>query len=81
MACSRPVVTAKGEETGHFVQQLNSGIVVDPTHPKKAAAYIDTLLTNDTLKEKLGALGRSAILNNYTWKHTAERIIKIYYED
>lgn len=81
MSCSRPVITAKGEETGSFIQQLNSGIVVDPTNPNKAAAYIATLLTDEILKERLGAFGRSAILNNYTWRHTAERILKIYYED
>ncbi|MFQ5706402.1 MAG: glycosyltransferase family 4 protein [bacterium] len=74
MACSRPVVAAVGEESGRFVQSLNSGIVVDPQNPEKAAIYIHALLTNETLKEKLGALGRNAIVRNYTWQHTAQRL-------
>ncbi len=80
MACSRPVIAARGEESGEFVQRMNAGIVVDPANPRNAAAYIAALLTNETIKERLGNLGRNAILKNYTWKHTAQRIINIFHE-
>lgn len=80
MSCARPVIAAKGEESGWLIQELNSGIVVQPGNPQKAAVYIATLLNNEPLKQKLGSLGRSAVLNNYTWKHTAQKLAKVYSE-
>lgn len=77
MACARPVIAVKGEESGLLVQKLNSGIVVDPTNPQKAAAHIATLLSNEPVKQKFGSLGRSAVVDNYTWQHTAEKLSKV----
>lgn len=80
MACARPVIAAKGEESGWLIQELNSGIVVQSSNPHKAAVYIATLLNNESLKQKLGSMGRSAVLNNYTWNHTARKLAKVYSE-
>lgn len=78
MSCGRPVIAVKGEGAGRFVEELNCGVVIDIDHPKTAATHIYALLSNETLKERLGNLGRNAILNQYTWQHTAQKLTHIY---
>ena len=58
----------------------NSGLLVERGSSDGLAEAILKLLSNPTLREKMGAMGREFVLQNFTWDLCAERMLRIYRE-
>ena len=79
-AAAKPVVAfnvggvkeaVRGGETGLLVERANSYVL---------AEAILKLLSDSSLRWKMGASGREFVLANYTWDICAERMLKVYHE-
>ena len=78
MSSGLPVVcTELGTGTSYVNLHGESGLVVPPKDPEALARAINTLLTNDTLRRRLGegALARSAL---FTVERMLARITEVY---
>jgi glycosyltransferase involved in cell wall biosynthesis len=79
-ASAKPVVAfnvggvkeaVRGGETGLLVERANSHVL---------AEAILKLLSDSSLRWKMGASGREFVLANYTWDICAEKMLKVYHE-
>jgi glycosyltransferase involved in cell wall biosynthesis len=79
-ASAKPVVAFKVGGVEEAVLNGESGLLVERGNHRKLGEAILKLLSNQSLREKMGARGREFVLNNYTWDICAERMLRIYRE-
>ena len=76
MACAKPVILNDiGDDTKIFAKS-NSAFFVSVENPDRFADELYKIISNEDLKQ-IGANGRKFILENYTWKNTAHKILEI----
>lgn len=75
-ACSRPVITNKGNSVAKLVKELNAGISIDLINPEESAEAIVKLLKDGEIIKEMGDNGRGFVINNNTWEITARKIEK-----
>jgi glycosyltransferase involved in cell wall biosynthesis len=75
LACGTPVITTNISSMPEVVG--NAGILVPPDEEAALVQAMTDVLTDDDLRQRLSAAGpvRAA---NFTWRHTAEKTLKIY---
>ncbi len=75
MACGTPVITSNISSMPEFVG--DAGILVPPNDEVALYQAIRQVLEDETIRQRLVIAGprRAA---NFTWKHTAEKTLKIY---
>jgi glycosyltransferase involved in cell wall biosynthesis len=81
MACATPLVVTTGgalpEVTG---PDGLAALHVPPGDPEALAAAIARLLGDDDLRDRLGTAGRQRVLDEFTWRRTAQRTADWYAE-
>jgi phosphatidylinositol alpha-1,6-mannosyltransferase len=77
---TKPVVAFKVGGVKEAVLNGDSGLLVERGSSDGLAEAILKLLSNPTLREKMGAMGRKFVLQNFTWDLCAERMLRIYRE-
>lgn len=76
MACEVPVVSTTGGALPEVVG--NAGILVPPADVHQLANAIQYLLDNPDQAAELGKSGYHRVHRLFTWKHAAEKTIKVY---
>ena len=76
MAFGMPIVMSDFK----FWKQKFSGcaMFVDPTNPKEISDAISKLISDKSLREKLGAEGRKIVEEKYSWESESKKLISIY---
>ncbi|MEJ5254314.1 MAG: glycosyltransferase family 1 protein [Acidimicrobiales bacterium] len=77
MAQGTPVVTSAGTATEEVVGE--AGLVVDPSDVDGLAHALERVVTDRSLADRLGALGRARAAT-FTWRRTAEALAAVYAE-
>lgn len=78
-ATAKPVVAFNVGGIGEFVLNKRAGLLVRPDSNELANA-ICKLLSNRSLREKMGNFGREFVCNNFSWDICAQRMFRIYNE-
>jgi glycosyltransferase involved in cell wall biosynthesis len=78
MACGMPLIAPRGSASADLIEKHDSGLVVDTTSPEDIADAMVTLITDVSLRKKLGANGREAIANELGWHVMARRLLEIH---
>ena len=55
-----------------------AGLVVDTSRPERIAAAINELLSDPERARDMGAGGRDAVLERYTWSTSADALLAVY---
>ncbi len=76
MACGVPVVLSHGCNLPE-VAAAGAGLVVDPT-PEAFCAALQTLLTDEALRQQMSAAARQLIAERFTWESIAAQVEPIY---
>jgi glycosyltransferase involved in cell wall biosynthesis len=80
MACGVPIVATTGGALPEVVgRNGESGVLVPPADPGALASKIVEVLNNAELRARLAAGGRARVLDNFTWRRTAEGTAEHYY--
>ena len=79
-ACGVPVVAGRSGGLPDAVQDGVTGILVDPQDLGAAAEAFVSVLTDKALARRLGAAGRQAVLERFTWDHMASEARKLFGE-
>jgi glycosyltransferase involved in cell wall biosynthesis len=77
MACGCPVVISNQVNIWREVQAFGAGLVTK-LDPRALADAIIQILKDKTVAREMGRLGRSAVMENYSWPNIAEQIIQVY---
>jgi len=79
MACGVPVVASRVGGLLETVQDGQTGYLVPWRCPEPFAERLELLLDNESLRQSLGRMARSAV-ERYRWAEVAARVEEIYHE-
>jgi glycosyltransferase involved in cell wall biosynthesis len=79
-ASAKPVVAFKVGGVNEAVREGVNGLLVQRGNSDGLADAILRLLSNSSLRLKMGAVGREFVLANYTWGICAEKMLRVYHE-
>jgi len=78
MAAGMPVIASKFGESARFVQEAQSGLVVDPLDPKQIADAIQWLLDHPEEAAEMGRRGRKQTTEKWNWQTEAMTLVEMY---
>jgi len=79
LSCQKPVVSSRIPNL-EFIEQQNTGILVEPESPDKLAKTIIKLLEDEKLREEMGKNGREYVVKNHSWEMVARRVESVINE-
>ena len=80
MMCGRPILVNQGTSTANKVGEENCGLVVDANNVEEIKEAIIKLRDNPGLCRELGANGRKAYEERYSWENMEQRLLALYRE-
>jgi glycosyltransferase involved in cell wall biosynthesis len=78
-ATAKPVVAFNVTAIKEVIKNKETGLLVKPDRNKLANAIL-TLLSDKTLREKMGRSGREFVSKTYSWDVCAQKMLKVYSE-
>ena len=79
MACGRPVVSTDLETGVPWVNQHEvTGLVVPPGNSERLSDALGTLLSDEALRNRLGAAARERVQREFTTERMAQRTVSLY---
>jgi glycosyltransferase involved in cell wall biosynthesis len=78
-ATAKPVVAFNMSGIKETVLNNETGLLVKPDSYELAQAML-SLLSDKTLRDKMGSRGRHFVLNKFSWDVCAQRIFQVYRE-
>jgi glycosyltransferase involved in cell wall biosynthesis len=57
-----------------FIEDQNTGILVEPENPEELAKAIIKLQKNEKLREEMGKNGREYVVKDHSWEAVARRV-------
>ena len=75
MSSGLPVLVSN---TGGFIESVPpmAGYRVNPNDSKEIDDALSRLINDSLLRQTMGQVGRSHILDNYSWEKTADKFLK-----
>ncbi len=80
MACGLPVVATNSGGIPEVVDDGTTGILVPYASVEALASALSTLLKDDSLSRRMGAMGRAKVERVFTWEAVANRVRSVYLE-
>jgi glycosyltransferase involved in cell wall biosynthesis len=81
MSCKVPIVVTRAGALPEVVgEDGEAGIIVPPADHHALAAAIRQLLTDESLRRRMGEAGRSRVERHFTWAQAAKRTTEVYEE-
>jgi D-inositol-3-phosphate glycosyltransferase len=80
MACGRPVVGAAVGGIAYTIADGETGFLVPPRDPEALAERLRLLLTDPTLRERMGCAARARVEREFTWDTVVRRTAALYGE-
>lgn len=77
MSMAKPIVVTDAGELAYHVGNGKAGIV-SKSEPKDLAEKLLFLLYDSKLQRSLGLAARARVLENYTWKSNAKKLLEFY---
>ena len=77
MAAGKPIVASNIEGYASVMTHSAEGLLVPPKDKESLAQALITLMTDESLRQQMGARGRLKALD-YGWEHIAQRVLNYY---
>lgn len=78
MACGVPVIATRAGALSEIVEDGVTGILVPPADAAALNAALRLLLSDPELCRRMGEAGRRRVVENFTWRRTALRMVEVY---
>lgn len=78
MAMEKAVVATSQGQIAKMIDHREQGVLIDLKDKNSLVDAITLLADNKDMRIKVGKKARKKVMENYTWKMTAEKIIKAY---
>lgn len=80
MSSGKPAIGCTGQGIEEIIENGKNGMLVSPASLTELTSALRTLLTNESLRARLGAAARATILQNHTIEHQATQLAQVYRE-
>ena len=80
MCTGTPVIACRGQGIEEIVQSGDNGFLVDPGSSAQLVDCLELLLSDKSLRVRIGQRGRETVLRELTLSHQAARLARIYRE-
>jgi glycosyltransferase involved in cell wall biosynthesis len=80
MACGVPVIATHAGALSEIIEDGVTGILVPPADAAALNEALRRLLSDPELCQRMGEAGRQRVLENFTWRRTAQRMVEAYKE-
>jgi glycosyltransferase involved in cell wall biosynthesis len=74
LAMAKPVIASRLGQVADVIFDGENGVLVEPGNLKALARAIDRLARDESLRLRLGAVGRKTVSERYTWRQNAARV-------
>ena len=78
MAMGKGIVASRLGQIGEVLRDGETAVLVEPGDVLALANAIERLAESKTLRSRLGEKARETAVQNYTWKHNAQRVLDAY---
>lgn len=78
MLQQKPVIAVKGEGIEDVINHMENGILVEPKNVEDIIKSIEFLIKNNKVAMDIGIKAKETVINNFTWKNSANSILKLY---
>jgi glycosyltransferase involved in cell wall biosynthesis len=78
MASALPVVATRVSGHEDVVCDGSTGLLVPPADPRALAQAMQTLVDSPALRQRMGKVGREAVLAGYSLDRVLERLLRLY---
>ena len=79
MVMGKPIIAPRKGQVKEIIEDEEEGILIMPANKEELKMAIIRLHEDKKLRETMGKKAREKVERNYTWKHSAEKIMQIYY--
>lgn len=79
-ACEIPVVATCVGGLTEVIDSEKTGIIVPPKNVEETAAALERLISDESLRIKMGKSGREKVEENYNWENNLNQMINLYKE-
>ena len=76
MACKKPIISSRIPNI-EFIEQQETGILVEPENPDELAKATIKLLKDEKLREKMGNNGRDYVVKNHSWEAVGKKVAAV----
>ena len=80
MSAGLPVIASDFSQWRRFVEEAQCGVLVDPMDPEAIAEAMQWMLEHPDEAAAMGARGREAVRDRYSWEQEAQKLLT-FYED
>jgi glycosyltransferase involved in cell wall biosynthesis len=77
MSMALPVVAARLGQVSEVIEDGRTGWLFKPGDAVELAGLIDRLAPERELRREVGVAARARVMNEYTWRHNARRVIAV----
>jgi len=78
MAMELPCVSTSVSGIPELIEDMRSGLLVEPRNVKALADAIEKLIRNERLRNELGKNGRNKVFNDFNIEHSTDRLAEIF---
>lgn len=80
MAHGKPVVAVEGEGISEIVREHKAGVLVAPRNAQDVAQKLKSLIIDPINRNRMGEVGRQAVIDLFSWHHCARNTINSYHQ-
>ncbi|MDZ7264821.1 MAG: glycosyltransferase family 4 protein, partial [candidate division KSB1 bacterium] len=77
LAAGKAVIASRIGQITEIIQDGINGVLVDPDDFDELQRQLFLLIEDEDYRERLGENGRKTIIEQYTWRHTAQKILAV----
>jgi len=78
LACGVPCVATSVGDTPEIVSDGKTGFLVDPGDVEASASHLIALLEDESLRRRMGALGRQHVLDHFSYDKVVKQMLGAY---
>ena len=78
MAMGKAIVASRLGQIGEVLSDNETALLVEPGNVRELAEATVKLIESEDLRKRLGAKAREVVVENYTWRHNARRVLEAY---
>jgi len=80
MACGTPVIASRVGGIPEIIKHNTNGILIKPKDVDQLSEALNRLLSDTDFAEKMSRNARQTVEKSFTWRHTAQGLLRVYEE-